>query len=95
VVDPKHGKELTKAVKQVLRKGNNDVGGKHFKKTPRGYDAGHENAELLLYNGLYAMTEAEIPREFCSEDILEYCFERFQGLSPIHEWLAAMVARVG
>jgi len=94
VVDPKQGKELTKAVKQVLTKPDYSVGGKHYKKTPRGYDAGHENAELLLHNGLYAMTEADIPKQFYSEEILEYCLERFRGLSPIHKWLATMVARV-
>jgi len=95
VVDPKYGKELGKAIKLVTKKPDYIVGGKHYKKTPRGYDTGHENAELLLHNGLYAMNEADIPPEFFSEDILDYCFKRFQNLSPIHVWLAEMVKRVG
>ena len=95
VVDPQHGKELVKAVKRVVKNPNYAVGGKHFKKTPRGYDASPENAELLLHNGLYAMTEAEIPSEFHSDEILDYCFKRFEIVSPIHEWLVAMVGRVG
>lgn len=95
VVDPKHGRELTNAVKRVLKKPNYAVGGKHFKKTPRGYDGSHENAELLLHNGLYAMTEFDVPPQFYSEEILEYCFERFEHVSPVHEWLAAMAERVG
>ncbi|MBI4965547.1 MAG: DUF2461 domain-containing protein [Desulfomonile tiedjei] len=93
VVDPKYGKELVKAVKQVVKKPNNTVGGKYYKKIPRGYDAAHENAELLLHNGFYAMTEAEIPSEFYSDEILDYCFKRFKDLSPVHEWLAEMVNR--
>ena len=40
------------------------------------------------------MTEAAVPAEFYSEDILDYCFKRFQDLSPIHKWLAGMVGRV-
>lgn len=94
VVDPKHGKALAQAVKEVLKKPECTVGGQHFKKTPRGYDSAHENVELLLYNGLYAMTEAAVPPEFYSEDILNYCFKKFQDLSPIHKWLAGMVGRV-
>lgn len=95
VVDPKLGKALRKAVDKVCAKPGQAVGGKHYKKTPRGYDSGHENAELLLYNGLYAITESDIPEELSSERFLEYCLERFKNLRPIHEWLVTMIERAG
>jgi uncharacterized protein (TIGR02453 family) len=93
VVDRKHGSELIKAIKQVSKLKGYSVGGTHYKKTPRGYDANHENAGMLLYNGLYAWTEDEIPSEFYSAQILDYCIDRFKKMSPLHKWLVEMTAR--
>lgn len=95
VVDPKLGKTLRKAITTVSKKPDCSIGGKHFKKTPRGYDSGHENAEMLLYNGLYVNTETDIPEELHSANLLDYCLKRFKDFRPIHEWLVTMVERVG
>jgi uncharacterized protein (TIGR02453 family) len=95
VVDAKHGSELTKAIRKISKLKGYSVGGTHYKKTPRGYDASHENASMLLYNGLYAWTEDPIPSEFYSPKILAYCFDRFKKLSPLHKWLVDMTGRVG
>ena len=95
VVDPKHGADLIKAIKQVSKLKGYSVGGTHYKKTPRGYDANNENAAMLLYNGLYVWTEDEIPSEFYSAQILDYCIDRFKKMSPLHKWLVDMTARAG
>ena len=95
VVDPKHGPALKKAIKRISKAGDYSIGGKHYKKTPRGYDSNHENAPLLLHNGLYVWTEDEIPPEFYSAKILNYCFERFKKMSPLHKWLVGMTERAG
>ncbi len=95
VVDPKHGSELLKAIKQISKHKGYSVGGTHYKKTPRGYDASNENAALLLHNGLYAWTEEKIPSEFYSAQILDYCIDRFKKMSPLHKWLVDMTARAG
>ena len=95
VVDPKLGKTLHKAINAATKKPGHEIGGKHFKKTPRGYDAKHENAEMLLYNGLYVMTEADIPEELHSPHVLDYCLKRFKDFRPVHEWLVTMTERVG
>jgi hypothetical protein len=95
VVDPKHGSELLKAIKQISKHKGYSVGGAHYKKTPRGYDASNKNAALLLHNGLYAWTEDAIPSEFYSSQILDYCIDRFKKMSPLHNWLVDMTARAG
>jgi len=95
VVDDELGKKLRKAISAVTKEPGCVVGGKHFKKTPRGYDPGHENAEMLLYNGLYVMTESDIPEELYSAKLLDYCLKRFKDLRPIHQWLVTMIERVG
>lgn len=93
VVDREHGSDLIKAIKQVSKLKGYSVGGTHYKKTPRGYDASHENAAMLLYNGLYVWTEDEIPSEFYSAQILDYCIDRFKKMSPLHKWLVDMTLR--
>lgn len=94
VVDPKHGRSLAKALGQVKRNGEYSIGVKHYKKTPRGYDSDHKNAELLLYNGLAAAFATDIPEEFYSAKLIEYCFERYKDMSPIQKWLLDMISRV-
>ena len=94
VVHPKHGPALAEAIKQVKTQGFL-VGGKHYKKTPRGYDANHENADLLLYNGLYVAEETPIPPELHSPACLDYCFSRYEQMQPVHTWLLEMTRRAG
>ncbi len=94
VVHPQHGSALVQAVEQVSARGSYQIGRHHYKRIPRGYDATHENADFLLNNGLYASVESDIPEELYIEDILDYCFERFKDMYPIHQWLLAMMERV-
>ncbi len=94
VVDPKHGKSLARSIEAVKAKGPYEIGVKQYKKPPRGYEKTHANLELLLYGGLTAMCETSIPEEFYSEEILEYTFERFRGMAPIHQWLLEMIGRL-
>ncbi len=94
VVDPEHGAALSEAIRKVERNKGYAVGGQHYKKTPRGYDPQHNNAELLLYNGLYAATTVPIPDEFFKPDVLDFCFSRFKKMTPLHQWLVQMTSRV-
>ena len=91
VVDKKLGPQLSKAVKEVSAKGYH-IGGKHYKRVPRGYDPAHNNAEFLHYNGLFAMVEDKIPQEFFSPAITDYTFSHFQQMLPMHDWLKKATA---
>lgn len=90
VIDKKQGPRLREALRKVSESGY-VINGKHYKKIPRGYDASHENAELLLYNGLTAMVESKIPHELFSSAIIDYVFEHFKNMYPVHEWLRGAV----
>ncbi len=94
VVDEEQGPALSRAVNAVKRRGNYEIGEKHYKKTPRGYDPTHENAEFLLYNGLTAFVSTPIPEELYSRDILDYCLMKFKDMQPIHTWLLHMINRM-
>lgn len=87
VIHPDYGMTLLEAVESVTATEKYQVGGKHYTRVPRGYDANHKNVEFLMYNGLHAMIESEIPDELYTEALLDYCFERFQDMYPLHRWL--------
>jgi uncharacterized protein (TIGR02453 family) len=91
VIDKKHGPELMKAVNRVSKLGYTMVG-KHYKRIPAGYNDTHKNAEFLLYNGLAAMHQNEIPDELFSHNIIEFVFSHFKKMSPMHKWLRAALA---
>lgn len=91
VVHPKHGMRLLEAVESVMALEDYQIGGSHYKRMPSGYDAKHKNAEFLLYNGLYAFVEGDIPDELHSEALLDYCFEKFHDMAPIHQWLVRVM----
>ncbi len=93
VVDPKHGPALTRAVNKVLKDGELTLGGKHYKRTPRGFDPEHKNADFLLYNGLYVGIETKIPKELYSDGFSDFCYERFKKTLPLHRWLMDLTKR--
>jgi len=92
VVDPKRGKQLSSILKSISPLKGFELGGKHYKRIPAGYDSGHPNAELLLHNGLYIGMETAIPKEFYSSRLVDYCSEKLKPLGPLHKWLVAVIA---
>ena len=85
-VHPKLGPALNQITKQLTKKGY-ALGGKFYKKVPRGFDADHPNAELLLHNGMHAGIETKIPAEFYTPKLLDYCFAHYKNMAPLHHWL--------
>lgn len=91
VVDKKLGTELAAIVREMAKVSGLALGGQHYKRVPAGFDPGHPNAPLLLHNGLYAGMETAIPEEFYSPRLVEYCFERYRPMVPLHKWLVKAV----
>ena len=94
VVDPRLGPDLRKALAEVQTRGEYEIGVKKFKKTPRGYDKDHMNADLLLFSGLTAHCETRIPESLYSMDIIQYCRKRYEDMAPIHRWLVSMLKKI-
>lgn len=91
VVDKKLGPALKKAVKKMpvdLFTGKGcampiDA----YKKVPAGYDPDHSMAEFLKYKGLHCGVQGKIPKELHSDALLDYCYEQYKQLAPLHKWL--------
>jgi uncharacterized protein (TIGR02453 family) len=81
------GRELGKIVTEITKREGYEIGGKHYKRVPAGYAADSPNAELLKHNGLHAGCEIKIPAEFFSDRLVNFCFERYEPLFPLHRWL--------
>ena len=90
VISPESGRSLTKIIKRITSIPGTEIGGKHYKRIPPGYDMNHPNAELLLHNGLHAGKETRIPEEFYSKELLDYCEKHYKMLEPLHRWLVEM-----
>jgi uncharacterized protein (TIGR02453 family) len=93
VVHPLQGPALAKAIKGIDKEKGFYYGGSHFKKIPSGYDPKHPNAQFLLYNGLYAGIDKEIPVELFSEKLVDLCLENYKKMLPLHKWLLALTER--
>lgn len=91
-VDPKRGRELSKIIADIENLAGWSIGGQHYKRVPAGFDPKHPNAGLLKHRGLYAGLETAIPGEFYSAKLVDYCFERYQPLVPLHRWLVKTAA---
>jgi uncharacterized protein (TIGR02453 family) len=90
-VDKKLGKELAAVVKDLAAVPGFELGGKHYKRVPAGFDASQPNAPLLLHNGLYAGCEEPIPAEFFTPAIVDYCLEKFRAILPLYRWLVKAI----
>lgn len=88
VVNSKKGASLEKAIKDVTKKNSKyELGWKQYKQTPRGYDKNHLRADYLLYGGIGFHYKSKIPYEIYSDKLLDYTFNIFKDMSPIHLWL--------
>ncbi len=86
VIDPVQGPALNQAV-QTVQEAGYTLDGKRYKRVPRDYPSDHERAELLLYNGLTTGYDTVIPDSFYSLELVDYCFEHYRAMLPVHRWL--------
>jgi uncharacterized protein (TIGR02453 family) len=90
VVHPEYGAELMDIMQKIEKRDGYNLGGKHYKRIPVGFDPSHPNADLLLYNGLHVGIEESIPVQFFNHRLLDYCMEKFSPLVELHRWLVAL-----
>jgi uncharacterized protein (TIGR02453 family) len=87
LVNARRGAEIAKIVAALRARPGFTVEGVHYKRVPAGYNPAHKNADLLRHKGLYASFETKVPEEFFGPGFVDYCFERFDPVAPLHRWL--------
>lgn len=91
VVDARRGPALRKAVDALLQSGVYSLGGKNFKKVPRGFDSRHPNAAFLLHDGFYIGRQMDIPDALHSPSLVDFCFAYYREMLPVHLWLRDVI----
>ncbi len=91
VDDPHKGEALDKAVKKILKTGKYSLGGKKYKKIPKGFDPESPYAEYLLYNGLYCSFESKDMKDISGDEFRELCFKVCKDLLPLHRWFVDLL----
>lgn len=87
VSDPAKGKELSGLLNRILKNKNYQLGGKTYKKTPRGFDSEYKYADLLLHSGIYLYYESTNFEELTKKDPSAFAFRIYKDLYPLHRWL--------
>jgi uncharacterized protein (TIGR02453 family) len=90
VLDPRKGPALVAAIDKVKSAGAYEIGGATRKQVPRGFDAGHERASLLLHEGLWAGFEGKIPAEARSAAFVDFCAGHYRAVYPVSRWLLTL-----
>lgn len=86
------GEELAEIAARIEAAGAR-LGGQTFARVPQGFAKDHPHAALLRHGGLYAAVEQAVPAELHSPALVDWCFERYERLAPLHRWLNGMLAR--
>ena len=91
VVDPRRGKALERALDAVRAAGPYEIGRVRYKRVPRGYDAEHPRAALLLYEGLHAGIDLPVPKELSTPKFPAFCVSHYRNMAPVNRWLVGLV----
>jgi len=91
VLDDRAGKALVK-IAEELRRARYALGGANRKTVPRGFDASHPRASLLLHEGLHATWESAPPASLGTRAFVDECLVHFRAAAPVSKWLSSHVA---
>ncbi len=86
VSDPAKGKELSDLVKKLFKNKKYQLGGKTYKKTPRGFDPDYAYNELLLHSGFYVYYESKDFSELTKKGPISFSYKTFKEMYSIHKW---------
>jgi uncharacterized protein (TIGR02453 family) len=90
VADPERGGELAR-VEAQLREAGLQLGGRHYKRVPAGFDVPAERADLLRHDGLYVGRELEpVPPETHTPDFPAFCAAEYARFAPLQRWLVGL-----
>ena len=73
-------------VNKLLKNKKYQLGGKTYKKTPRGFDPDYKYNALLLHSGFYVYYENKKFTELTKKDPVITSYKIFKELFPVHKW---------
>ncbi len=86
VSDSSSAKELHQIVRSLEKKGYS-IGGKKYKKVPKGYNNDTLYPGYLLYDSLYAWYESDNLKNLAAGKAINVVFKIFREMLPLHKWI--------
>jgi uncharacterized protein (TIGR02453 family) len=90
LADEEAAKSLASLTKRLERAGY-ELGGKTYKKPPRGFASRAVARDLVLHSALWVSAERRSPPELASSRFAAYCAREWKKMAPLHRWLAEEV----
>jgi len=84
VVDNNLGPKIQSAIDAVGSSKDYEVDGEQYKRVPRGFDAEHPRADLLLYKGIWSRSPKMNSDELTSPALLALCARHAEAMAPLH-----------
>ena len=81
------GDELSKILKSILRNKKYSLGGKKFKKIPKGFNPDSKQADLLLHESVYTFYSSNNLEEIKNKNLVNFVYKVFKDMSPLHFWM--------
>jgi len=85
------GEELSQIMAAINAAGC-QIGGDQYKRVPTGFESDHPRAELLKYKGLHASLSDMDPNLITKPEFMDYTFEQWRKMAPLHHWLVILAA---
>jgi uncharacterized protein (TIGR02453 family) len=92
VSDADSARELNHILSRILKNKGFKLGGKSFKRIPKGYELNQKFPDLLLHSGLFIYYEDEHISDLNYKNTLDLSFKIYKQLSPLHNWLVENIA---
>jgi uncharacterized protein (TIGR02453 family) len=79
-------KELNSILLGLSKNKGFQLGGKTYKKVPRGFDPDYKFKDLLLHSGVYLFYESENLNELTKNDPAKFAFGFYKKSFSLHKW---------
>lgn len=89
LIDDAVGGGLADALAELGKGRSLDIAGEGYKRVPKPFDEDHPRAALLRHKGLQARWAEPTPKTISSPDFVDYCADRLDACTPVHQWLVA------
>ncbi|MFW9805643.1 MAG: DUF2461 domain-containing protein [Candidatus Thorarchaeota archaeon] len=87
VANEKSGTSLVSILEDIKAQPGFEIGGIHYKRVPKDYDADHPRADLLRHDALYIQSPKIPVNVLKKPELVDICYDYALKMAPVHHWL--------
>ena len=81
------GDELEKILKSILKNKKYSLGGKKYKKIPKGFNSDSKHADLLLHESVYTFYQSSNLEEIKNKNLVNFVYKVYKDMAQLHFWM--------